>query len=295
MKHPILRNPWIIAVAGGTVAAVLTHMAFSLRDDEPVSQPSGEAAQYQLSPVPTSSSDMEETLEPLSPDILKRRIEEVFPAGYLTIIAIIQGVALGAAIVTTQQQLINQRGTVNRLTVVAQALAVFAAIVVITHRYLILTINNRWAPAILDTLVPYGLGVGEIAASIVIGPGAAWWIAVSIVFLAAAGTYVHTYLRASNASLQVGDPKTIRTRVLYCCTLLGYTATIAGLAANNIIPGWLGVILPCGTIIGAIAIAISGERDQNRIYDASGIPRWRLGLWSRGLGLAVVMGGPGGW
>jgi hypothetical protein len=116
-----------------------------LRDRDVAPQSSGGAPRHQLPPSSTPSTRVTGTIEPFSPDVPKRRIVEVFPAGYLTMIAIIQGVALGAAIVTTQQQLQDQRGTINRFTVVSQALAVFVAIVVITHSYLILTIDDRWA------------------------------------------------------------------------------------------------------------------------------------------------------
>jgi hypothetical protein len=104
-------------------------------------------------------------VESFSPAVLRRRAAEVFPAGYLTLIAIIQGVALGTAIVATQQQLLSQHGTLERLTVEAQALGVFMAIVIITHRYLVLTVNARRTPTIFDTLIPYALGVGEISAA----------------------------------------------------------------------------------------------------------------------------------
>jgi len=225
---------------------------------------------------------MTDTIEPLSSEVLKRRVVEIFPAGYLTIIAIIQGVALGAAIVTTQQQLLDQRSTTNRFTVEAQALAVFVAIVVITHRYLVLTIDDRWAPTIFDTLIPYALGVGEITTAVAIGRNAAWWIAVSALFLAAIGTYVHTYIRSPRMSFPPGNHKSMLIRMSYCAALVTYSITVAVLAANGIIPGWLNIILPCVTIIGAIAVAINGERSQNRLYDAYGIPRWRLRLSSLG-------------
>jgi hypothetical protein len=245
-----------------------------------IPQSSDGASRHQLPasmPPPTPTTG---TIEPFSAGVLKRRIIEVFPAGYLTMIAIIQGVALGAAIVTTQQQLHDQPGTINRFTVVSQALSVFVAIVVITHRYLILTIDDRWAPTIFDTLIPYALGVGEITTAVVIGRNVTWWIAVSVLFLAAAGTYAHTYIRVPGAPLQGSDRKSIRIRMIYCCALLGYSATVAALAAVDLIPGWLGIILPYGTIIGAIAVAINGERAQNRLYDSCDIPRWRLRLSS---------------
>lgn len=233
-----------------------------------------EAPRHQLPPMAASPTRMTESIEPLTPDVLRRRIVEVFPAGYLTMIAIIQGVALGAAIVTTQQQLLDQRSTINRLTVGAQALAVFVAIVVITHRYLILTIDDRWAPTILDTLIPYALGVGEITTAVVIGRNTAWWVAVSVLFLAAAGTHAHTYIRVPRGPSQGSDPESIRIRMIYCFALLAYSATVAGLAANVIIPWWLGIALPFGTVIGAVAVGINGEHAQNRLYDACGIPRW---------------------
>lgn len=71
-------------------------------------------------------------------------------------------------------------------------------------------------------------------------------------------------------------------RMSYCAALVTYSITVAVLAANGIIPGWLNIILPCVTIIGAIAVAINGERSQNRLYDAYGIQRWRLRLSSLG-------------
>lgn len=241
----------------------------------------GEELRHQLPPMaasPTTPAKMIEPLEPLTPDVLKRRIVEVFPDGYLTIIAIIQGVALGVAIVATQQQMLDHRGIINRLVVGAQALAVFMAIVIITHRYLILTIDDRWAPTILDTLIPYALGVGEITTALVIGGNVTWWIAVSVLFLAAAGTYAHTYIRTPHELSQGSDAKSIRIRMIYCFVTLGYSAIVAGLAANNCIPEWLDILLPFGTVIGGVAVAVNGEHAQNKLYDAYGIPRWHRRL-----------------
>jgi hypothetical protein len=247
-------------------------------DHDVVFQSSAPPSENQLSPSTSSSTRMTDDVESFSPDLLKRRVGEVFPAGYLTIISIIQGVALGAAIVTTQQQLLDQRSTIDRLTVGVQAFAVFVAIVVITHRYFVLTVNARWTPTILDTLIPYALEVGEITTALLVGRNTAWWVATSVLFLAAIGAFGHTYLREAREPLYATIRESLMTRIIYCSISLAYCVTAAILSANNVHPRWLYAALPCGTIIAAIAVAINGEYTQNKIYDDCGIPRWRASL-----------------
>lgn len=271
------------AVIGFAAGASWKHLrAMSVIHGEPqperydrASQPAAPAPWPQLSPsAKRSTPTPTDAIEPFSPDVLKRRVLEVFPAGYLTIIAIIQGVALGAAIVATQQQLLNQQHTIDRFTIGAQAAAVFVAIVVITHRYLILTVNARWTPTIFDTLIPYTLGVGEITTAVVIGHNTTWWTAVSVLFLAAIGAFGHTYIRELRTPLYDEIRKPLLIRMAYCSVVFAYSIVAAVLSANDIHPSWLYVVLPSATIIGAIAVAINGERSQNKLYDVSGIPRW---------------------
>lgn len=214
-------------------------------------------------------------IEPFSPDVLMRRVAEVFPAGYLTIIAIIQGVALGAAILTTQQQLLGQQSIIDDFIVAVQALGVFAAIVIITHRYLVLTVNARWTPTIFDTLIPYALGVGEISAALLIGHDTAWWAAVSVLFLIAVGAFAHTYIRESQTPLPGGTRESLASRIFWCSSLLAYSTTVTILSANQIGPRWLYIAFPSAATIGAIVVAFIGERSQNKLYDKFGIPRWR--------------------
>ncbi len=272
----------VAAVIGFAVGASWTHMrardtessGLSLGDHDVAFQP-GPAPEQRLPQPASSPTRLALAIEPLSPDVLMRRVADVFPAGYLTIIAIIQGVALGAAIVTSQQQLLGQRGIIDDLIVEVQALGVFAAIVIITHRYFVLTVNSRWTPTIFDTLIPYALGVGEISTALLIGRNTAWWTAVSVVFLIAVGAFAHTYIRQSRTPLPGSFRESLASRIFWCGSLLAYSTAVTILSANNIGPRWLYVIFPSTVTIGAIAVAFIGERSQNRLYDAYGIPRWR--------------------
>ena len=238
-------------------------------------QPTASRPENQLPLSANSSIRITADSDSSPPDVIRRRVGEVFPAGYLTIISIIQGVALGAAIATTQQQLLNQRSTVDRLTLEVQALTVFVAIVVITHRHFILTVNSSWTPTILDTLIPYALGVGEITVALLVGRNTAWWAAVSVLFFVAVGAFGHTYLRQERTPLYLTMQEPLMTRIIYCIISLVYSVTAAVLSASNIGPRWLYAVLPCGVIAGAIAVAVNGEYHQNKLYDECGIPRWR--------------------
>jgi hypothetical protein len=130
---------------------------------------------------------------------LKDRISDLFPGGYLTLIAIVQGVALVILLEEVKQEVFTGESVLHRLTAASHALGVFTAIVIITHRYFLLTAIYRWRPTPIDTLLPYALGASEAMMAAMIGNNAGWWIALSVLFLVAMASFTHTLLRDNEA------------------------------------------------------------------------------------------------
>ncbi|HET9897368.1 MAG TPA: hypothetical protein VFQ44_20755 [Streptosporangiaceae bacterium] len=136
-------------------------------------------------------------VETLGPDTFRQRVGDIFPQGYLTALAIIQGVALGVLLTVTQAQWYRSAELIHHIMIATQATSVFIAIVVVTHRYILLTIMARWIPSTFDTLIPFSLGVGEIGSALSIGRPAAWWSGTLVFALAGIGAFAHSRIRAS--------------------------------------------------------------------------------------------------
>ena len=204
-------------------------------------------------------------LEPLSLAALRKRIDDVFSGGYLTALAIIQGVALGLLLSIGQQQWILSHTFSGYVTVVTQAVSVFVVIVIVTHRYLLLTMMARWMPTVFDTLIPFALGSGEILTALLIGHRIAWWGGVLVFSVAAAGAYLHTRIRISSGSFGNLHQIYVRMRrvtgrALATMIALGVLSTTI-LIVNQLIvyPTWFYMISPLIYGASAMVIALTGN------------------------------------
>jgi hypothetical protein len=79
-------------------------------------------------------------------------------------------------------------------------------VVVVTHRYVILTIMLRRMPTFFDTLIPYTLGLGEIGAAQLVGTIMAWWASILFFALSAIGVYAHSRIRTKPAVFGSSTP-----------------------------------------------------------------------------------------
>lgn len=147
--------------------------------------------------TPESTDDSAPIVEPLTMRVISRRIDDVFREGYLTLLAIIQGVALGLFLTSMYMHWQADSGTWVKLRLATQGAAVLGAIIVVTHRYIVLMVLVRWIPTFFDTLIPYLLGVGEISASITLGSDVGWWASVAFYSLSAAICYIYSRRRTS--------------------------------------------------------------------------------------------------
>jgi hypothetical protein len=206
---------------------------------------------------------------------LQKRIADGFPANYLTIIAIIEGVALGVALTAAYQNLQAPGSDLDRATVVAQVLAVLTGIISTTLLYILLTILYRWPPTIFDTLIPYGLGVGSIAAGLTIGHDAAWTASACFYGVMAVLAFLHTGLRSGPSGIdgvvtRQSYRRTIVIQSLICSIVLVPAIALTFLEAGDIGPQWISLVPPCIFGISGVSVTWVGQREANRIYKSYG-------------------------
>lgn len=109
----------------------------------------------------------------LTTETLQGRTTSAFPGAYLTLTSIIQAVALGL--------LANETAVIADETgigwdVFLRILLIFMLLVLTTYHYIAILSLFRWAPDIVDTLIPFLLGSTEIwAIKRLNEPTYMWW------------------------------------------------------------------------------------------------------------------------
>jgi hypothetical protein len=157
-------SKWCAAVFAVLAGVFLGATLARQRDRE---MPGGSPPVLEDGPRPGMDADSEDAvpaaIEPLSAGLLKTRVVDIFPVGYLTLMAIIQGAAFAALFITIQQDGLFAHGwTLHAWLALSQSLATGLTVAIVTHEYLLLKVVVRWVPTIFDTLIPYLLGFGEI-------------------------------------------------------------------------------------------------------------------------------------
>jgi len=112
-----------------------------------------------------------EGIEGLTHDVLVRRNLELSPNGFITIISIIQGVALALLAEKTFDK--------PSLLVGVQSVALVLVFVSVFYWYLTLSIFIRWAPSFMDCFLPFAIAGLEIPPAFFLGDARAWnlWLA----------------------------------------------------------------------------------------------------------------------
>jgi hypothetical protein len=123
-----------------------------------------------------------EAIQGLTHDVLIRRSLEVSPNGFITIVSIIQGVALALLAQNTFEQ--------PSVLVVAQSVALMTVFVVIFYFYLTMSVMLRWAPSFLDSFLPFAIAGLEIPPAFFLGDAIGWsgWLA-ALWFVIVAGLW----------------------------------------------------------------------------------------------------------
>jgi hypothetical protein len=213
---------------------------------------------------------------------LEKRKADMFPGLYLTLTSIIQGVAFGFAITTTNTVLSQNPSPSSHAIIWLQALVTIVGIIIVTHKYIHTAAMLRWNPTSLDTLIPYLIGLGEISAALMIGHQASWWFAISFWLLTAICAQGHTLSRTKthNPEYMTEDYHNFRRSVknqMICGTVLLIASMAVGLL-DFYQRGWrwLNIALLGGAIAGAIAISLIGTAAQRKADDEAGVARWHI-------------------
>ncbi len=106
----------------------------------------------------------------------KQRMGQSFPAVYLTVISIIQGVALGLLAQKTLDYVSNSKTTDAQAWALAPyATLSFCTIVIVSFEYNWFVGVYRWSPKFLDTSIPFLLGIAEISPLFFLTSPVWWW------------------------------------------------------------------------------------------------------------------------
>lgn len=222
-------------------------------------------------------------IEPLSPDRLKTRVDDIFPVGYLTLMAIIQGAAFAALFITIQQDGLFAHGwTLHAWLALGQSLATGLTVVIVTHEYLLLTVAVRWVPTILDTLIPYLLGFGEIWMAVATGQRTSWWTALAAMSAVAAFAFWHTRTRTEPGAfgdrpvLYERNRRYITRQIVSSWAMLLISIAVALLNSYHACPDLLNIGMTSAVTLIGVRIMVLGTSNQNKLYDEFGVRRWHL-------------------
>lgn len=141
-----------------------------------------------------------------APDIEARRLElgarllDLFPALYLTLASIIQGVAFSYLLGAVHDHLDHLT-----LLVALRAIASLELIAAVWSLYAIWAFALVWYPNVLDALIPFAYGAAEVLLCLAIGENMARWLgfAVSVNFMAFL-SLVYLYRRAPLHARNIG-------------------------------------------------------------------------------------------
>jgi hypothetical protein len=144
----------------------------------------------------TSELQYEFTYDLLDRRELKRRMGESFPNVHLTVISIIQGVALGilAQNIFVYISNIGKPGFGTIVGLIPYAFLSFLIIVIVSFEYNWFVGVYRWSPKFLDTFIPFLLGIGEIAPLYSLSNPKAWWLLNAFLTFAGTIAFMNTFI-----------------------------------------------------------------------------------------------------
>lgn len=220
-------------------------------------------------------------LEALSTPVLVKRSVEIFPAGYLTMISIVQGVAL-SNLAARAVPYLTDPGKADRAESLAEAAAVLTAIVIVSYEYLWFTTLMRWAPTFWDSLVPFALGSAEVVAALLVGDHDSW-LGAFAAFLALGGAAFANSLRQASPAMFAPRQDAYQSvrRVLGLLVLgswaLSVGAFVCWLRAGRHPAEAPGLAMACslGAVAVGIAMVLVSERFVSAVHASYGVPRRR--------------------
>ena len=135
---------------------------------------------------------MKHVFNPLDTEEFKCRTGNSFPAVYLTVISIIQGVALGILASNTFDYIKNPDFAEHWIRFLPYSAMSFISIIVVSFEYTWFVGVFKRSPKIWDTVVPFVLGLSEIGPMFYLTNPSSWWLLTSVFCCVGAGSFFNT-------------------------------------------------------------------------------------------------------
>jgi hypothetical protein len=210
--------------------------------------------------------------------VLQKRSVDVFPSAYATLLSIVQGIALGTLAISLVP-VWQQREGIELWALLGEGLLTAAALVVVYYNYVWFLLVFRWAPGVLDTVIPFMLGAGEIALASMVGNHFAWCIAFAVLYGFGGLGFWHTLHRGSRAMFASQMTFRLARRLLIGLAWLSAAGTPLGVIAALFTINFgatSALAYAFVTLIAAVAMIVMSEQALRRIYDEHALVRLPL-------------------
>jgi len=209
-----------------------------------------------------STRNLEEAFEM---ETMRTRATELFPSVLLTVLSMIQALALELLWVRLRESSYLWSLGWDALLGWTQALAMLLGLLVVWLFYISVVMRFRWLPSIRDSVVPFGIGILEFSLIDLMGPASLglWFYAMAIIFGVSTWTSHTIYQRArrdpaNREFFESVPPATIRDFLpsIYAVVVIAILGLILQVSGSR---GWpaLGALL---ITIGALGYQIELTR-----------------------------------
>ncbi|RLB35480.1 MAG: hypothetical protein DRH12_16665 [Deltaproteobacteria bacterium] len=220
---------------------------------------------------------MEPIFKPLYKEEFRRRIGDSFPAVYLTLISIIQGVALGILASNTFSYIKDPHLAESWTRFLPYSVMSFISIIVVSYEYTWFIGIFRWSPEIWDTIIPFALGASEVGPMFYLTDPQSWWLLTSVFCYVGAGALFYTLWNCKQSIFGTNEAAYRRTK-----NTLKWDILIVLVAALNCTLAWillsreiwyLEILFFVFSIGCAVVIICIGEKFTNGLHRDFGLTR----------------------
>jgi hypothetical protein len=197
------------------------------------------------------------------PEVIARRIRGAFGSTYLTLMSVMQGVALAAL----AARVAETSGSFDVGDWVL-TLNTFVVFVVVWNEYLVAALAFAWIPSFLDSLLPFSLLAAELfLAHFIVHDLRAWLLAMGAASLVSLVALVYTRVRVGG-----GDPE---QRALYTAVNGHYLVTILMAALGTLFFLGAGVLYErAGLVQERVAVLVAATIAVG-LYLSRAVLSWR--------------------
>lgn len=157
---------------------------------------------------------------------LPGRVDNLFGSFFLTLVGVIQSVALGYMAV----QLHEHSGQIPLLT----KLATFSIILVVSYEYSTTGIF-RWPPTFLDVAIPFSLGASELWLIEQMATPDGWWLALGWTFFIGSCAYVNSWIHTPREKFSSSELGTLAHKYTQRIFVISFIACIIGFGGSILI------------------------------------------------------------